>query len=390
MKLAECMDRLGTETAFDVAARARALEREGVDVVHLELGEPDFDTPAHVVEAAIAALRRGETHYSPPAGILPLREAIAEEVAKTRRVPVHPDEVVVTAGAKPIIFYTLLALVQPGDEVIYPDPGFPIYESMICFVGATPVPLPLYGAKGFGFDHDELRRLVTPRTRLLILNSPHNPSGAVLTDQDLEAIGELALSHDFAVLADEIYSRLLYGVEHRSVASLPGLKERTIILDGFSKTYAMTGWRLGYGVMSPPLAAQMRRLIINSTSCTPAFVQQAGVEALRGSQEPVLRMLGAFQERRDALVAGLRAIPGIECVEPQGAFYAFPEIRATGLSSQELADRLLREHGVATLAGTAFGRRGEGYVRISYANSLANIERALERVGRFVSRLAVG
>lgn len=386
MKLAQCMNRLGTETAFDVAGRARALEAEGRDIVHLELGEPDFDTPEHIVEAAIAALRRGETHYSPPAGILPLREAIAEEVSRTRGIAVHPDEVIVTLGAKPIIFYSLLALAQPGDEIIYPDPGFPIYESMICFVGAIPVPLPLYGTQGFRFDIEELRRLVTPRTRLLIVNSPHNPTGTLLSQQDLEALGDLALQHGFMILSDEIYSRLIYGAEHRSIASLPGLKEHTIILDGFSKTYAMTGWRLGYGVMPPPLGQHVRRLIINSTSCTPAFTQWAGVAALRGSQEPCLRMLCAFKERRDALLAGLRSIPGLQCVEPQGAFYAFPDITATGFSSQAFADRLLQEYGVAALAGTAFGRHGEGYIRLSYANSLENLHRAVERIGRAVAQ----
>ena len=388
MKLARCMSRLGTETAFEVLVRARALEAQGRDVIHLEIGEPDFDTPSNIVEAAIEALRRGETHYTPSAGILPLREAIAEEVGRMRGITVSPDEVVVTPGAKPIIFFSLLALAEPGDEVIYPNPGFPIYESMINFVGATPVPIPLREEREFRFDVDELRSKVTSRTRLIILNSPHNPTGGVLSRKDLGAIAELALQHDLMVLSDEVYSRILYEGEHVSVASFPGLKERTIILDGFSKTYAMTGWRLGYGVMRTDLAACINRLMVNSASCTAAFTQWAGVEALRGPQEAPARMVAAFRERRDAVVAGLRSIPGVTCVEPKGAFYVFPNITATGMPSKLFADSLLEKAGVAALSGTSFGAYGEGYVRLSYANSLENLRRAVERIDDFITGLA--
>ncbi|MGQ9683931.1 MAG: pyridoxal phosphate-dependent aminotransferase [Anaerolineae bacterium] len=389
-RLADRMGRLGPETVFDVVARARELEDQGRDVVHLEIGEPDFPTPPHIVEAAVAALHRAETRYVAPVGILPLREAIADCVGASRGIAVSPDQVVVTPGAKPIITFALLALAQEGDEVLYPDPGFPIYESMIRFVGAKPVPLPLYESQGFCFDVAELRRLVTRRTRLLILNSPHNPTGGLLCRKDLEAIAEIAQQYDLMVLSDEIYGRLVYGGEHLSPASLPGMQERTIIMDGFSKTYAMTGWRLGYGVMNRVLAEAMRRLVINSNSCVPGFVQWAGIEALRGPQDCVAEMLRAFAERRRALLEGVRRIPGLTSLDPQGAFYVFPNITATGLSSREFADRLLEEEGVSTLAGTAFGPQGEGCVRISYANSLDNIRRALERIERFVSRLARG
>ncbi|MDI7276109.1 MAG: pyridoxal phosphate-dependent aminotransferase [Anaerolineae bacterium] len=387
MKLARCMSRLGTETAFEVLARARALEAQGRDVIHLEIGEPDFDTPQYIVEAAVQALRRGETHYTPSAGIPSLREAIAEEVGRMRGITVSPDEVVVTPGAKPIIFFSLLALAEPGDEVIYPNPGFPIYESMINFVGATPVPVPLREERGFRFDVDELGSKVTRRTRLIILNSPHNPTGGVLSREDLAAIAELALGHDLMVLSDEVYSRTLYEGEHCSIASFPGLKERTIILDGFSKTYAMTGWRLGYGAMPTALAACVNRLMVNSVSCTAAFTQWAGVEALRGPQEDSARMVEAFRERRDAVVAGLRSIPGLTCVEPKGAFYVFPNISAAGMPSKLFADSLLEKAGVAVLSGTSFGAYGEGYVRLSYANSLENLRRAVERIADFVAGL---
>ncbi len=388
MKLARRMSRLGTETAFEVLARARVLEAEGRDIVHLEIGEPDFDTPQNVTLAAIEALQRGETHYTPSAGIGPLREAIAEEVGRTRGIAVSPAEVVVTPGAKPIMFYTILALAEEGDEVIYPNPGFPIYESMINFVGATPVPIPLREENEFRLDLAELRQLVTPRTKLLILNSPQNPTGSVLSRDDLAAIADLALERDFAILSDEVYSRVLYEGEHASVASFPGLKERTIILDGFSKTYAMTGWRLGYGVMPVELAEQVNKLMVNSNSCTAGFVQHAGVEALHGPQDASRQMVAAFRQRRDLVVAGLRSIPGLSCVEPKGAFYAFPNIQGTGMSSKALADYLLEEGGVATLAGTSFGACGEGFIRISYANSLDNLRRALERIADAVARVA--
>ncbi len=387
MKLAGRMARLGTEAVFEVGAKARALEAQGREVIHLEIGEPDFDTPEHVTAAGIEALRAGQTHYAAPEGLAPLREAIAAQVSRTRGIPVSPAEVIVTPGAKPIIFYTLLALAEAGDEVIYPDPGFPIYESMIDFVGAKAVPAPLREENDFRIDVDELCRKVTPRTRLIILNSPENPTGSVLSQRDLEAIATVARQHDLMILSDEIYARILYAGEPLSIASFPGLKERTIIMDGFSKIHAMTGWRLGYGVMPEELAQHMRRLMINSNSCTASFTQHAGVEALRGPQEAQTRMVAAFRERRDALVAGLRRIPGITCREPQGAFYVFPNISGYGLTSQDFADYILQRAGVAVVAGTAFGRYGEGYVRISYANSLANIERALERMAEAIAEL---
>ncbi len=387
MKLARCMGRLGTETAFEVLARARALEAQGRDVVHLEIGEPDFATPPNIVAAAIEALQRGETHYTPSAGIPALREAIAEEVGRSRGIRVRPDQVVVTPGAKPIIFFALLALAEAGDEVVYPNPGFPIYESMISYTGATPVAVPLREERAFCFDVEELGSKITPRTRLIIINSPHNPTGSVLCREDLAAIADLAVRHDLMILADEVYSRILYEGEHLSVASFPGLQERTIILDGFSKTYAMTGWRLGYGVMPAELAACINRLMVNSNSCTAAFTQYAGVEALHGPQEATARMVAAFKKRRDAVVAGLRGIPGLQCVEPKGAFYAFPNITGTGMQSKRFADYLLEKAGVAVLSGTSFGECGEGYIRLSYANSLENLQKAIERIGEAVAKL---
>lgn len=387
MQLAKRMSRLGTETAFEVLARARALEARGRDVIHLEIGEPDFDTPAHITAAAIAALRNGYTHYTPSAGIPALREAIAEYVGRTRHIPVDPAQVVVTPGGKPIIFFAILALCDSGDEVIYPNPGFPIYESMINFVGATPVPMRLRMEREFSFAPDELARLITPRTKLLILNSPANPTGGVLSREDLAAIAELVLNHDLMVLSDEIYSRLVYEGEFVSIASFPGLAERTIILDGFSKTYAMTGWRLGYGVMPPDLAVQIAKLMTNSNSCTNAATQMAGVEALRGPQEDVDRMVAAFRQRRDVIVDGLNAIPGFRCLRPRGAFYAFPDISGTGMRSKALEELLLEEAGVATLSGTSFGAYGEGFLRLSYANSVENIRQALGRIHQVVAKV---
>lgn len=387
MKLALCMSRLGTETAFEVLARAKALEAQGRDIIHLEIGEPDFTTPANIIEAGVAALRRGETHYTPSAGILLLREAIAEEVSRTRGIPVSPDEVVVTPGGKPIMFYSILALAEPGAEVIYPNPGFPIYESMINFTGAKAVPVPLREEKDFRFDVQELLDKITPQTRLIIINSPHNPTGSVLTRADLQAIAEAAQKYDFMILSDEIYIRILYEGEHVSIASFPGMKERTIILDGFSKTYAMTGWRLGYGVMPAALAAQISRLMTNSNSCTATFTQYAGLEALRGPQDESYKMVAAFKERRDVIVDGLNRIPGIKCVRPKGAFYVFPNIQGTGMKSKPFADYLLDTAGVAALSGTSFGAYGEGYVRFSYANSVENIRRALERIADAVDKL---
>jgi aspartate/methionine/tyrosine aminotransferase len=389
MRLAERMSRLGTETAFEVLARAKALEAQGREIIHLEIGEPDFDTPAHIKAAAVRALEEGWTHYTPAAGIPALREAIADYIRRTRGIPVGPEHVVVVPGGKPIMFFAILALVEEGDEVIYPNPGFPIYESMIRFVGARPVPLRLRMENEFRVDVEELARLITPRTRMLILNSPANPTGGVLTREDLEAIAELCLKHDLVVLSDEIYSRILYEGEHISIASFPGMLERTIILDGFSKTYAMTGWRLGYGVMPEPLAEAVTRLMINSNSCTAAFTQIAGIAALTGPQDNVDRMVAAFRERREVMVEGLNRLPGFRCLKPKGAFYAFPNIEGTGMSSRELAHYLLEEAGVAVLSGTAFGEYGEGFLRLSFANSIENIQKALERIEKALQRLPI-
>ncbi len=380
IKLATRMGRLGTETAFEVLIRAKALEAQGRDVIHLEIGEPDFDTPAHVIEAGCDALRSGWTHYGPAAGQPELKQAIAEYVNGSRGTSFAPEQVVVTPGGKPIMFFAILALVEAGDEAIFPDPGFPIYQSMIDFTGAKAVPIPLREERGFGLDVEELAGLITPRTRLLILNSPANPTGGVLTREEIAEIARLAVEHDLIVLADEIYSELLYEGEHVSIATMPEMAERTIVLDGFSKTYAMTGWRLGYGLMPPPLVEAVSRLMVNSVSCTSVAVQRAGIAALTGPQDDVVRMREAFRARRELVVDGLNAIPGITCVRPAGAFYAFPNITDTGQSSKQFADALLNEHGVATLAGTAFGAHGEGYLRISYANSEENLTRALERI----------
>jgi aspartate aminotransferase len=387
MKLAERMARLGTESAFDVLARARALEAEGRDVVHLEIGEPDFDTPPHIVEAATAALRAGHTHYGPALGLPDLRDAIAEYVSNTRGIDVGRDQVCVSPGGKPIMFWTILALCQEGDEVICPNPSYPIYESMANFVGATVVPLPLLEERDFTFDPEVLRGLLSERTKLVVLNSPANPTGGFLEKTDFEAVARILADHDCVVLSDEIYSRLLYGGEHYSIACEPGMRDRTVLLDGFSKTYARTGWRLGYGVFPRALIPEIDRLAVNSVSCTAAFTQMAGVAALTGPQDAVEAMVAEFKRRRDLVVAGLNAIPGISCREPLGAFYAFPNVSGLGLSSKALADRLLDEAGVAVLAGTAFGAYGEGYLRISYANSIPNLEKALERIGALAGKL---
>lgn len=384
MKFAERMSRLGTETAFEILVAARALEAQGREIVHLEIGEPDFGTPANIVAAACKGLQEGHTHYTPSAGIPALREAIAEEISRTRRIPVDPAQVVVTPGGKPIIFYTILALAEPGDEVIYPNPGFPIYESMINFAGATPVPLQLREERDFRFDPDELRDKVSDRTSLIIINSPHNPTGGILTRDDLAAIAAIAIERNIPVLSDEIYCRMVYDGEFQSIASLPGMSvsERTIILDGFSKTYAMTGWRLGYGVMPTALAAHVTRFMTNSNSCTAAFIQDAGIEALKGPQDASYQMVAAFKERRGVIVDGLNQIPGIRCHMPQGAFYVFPNITGTGMHSKEMEQFLLHRAGVATLSGTSFGKYGEGYIRLSYANSIANLQKALERIAK--------
>ncbi len=386
LRLASRMSRLGTETAFEVLNRARALEKQGKEIVHLEIGEPDFDTPANVIEAAVNALHKGWTHYGPAAGLPDLRQTIAEYVSRTRGVPVSSDEVVVVPGGKPIIFFTMLALVDEGDEVIYPNPGFPIYESMINYLGGRAVPIPLREERDFSLDVNELASLISPRTKLIILNSPHNPTGGVLTKRDIHDVAEAIGDRNIMVLSDEIYSRLIYEGEDFSIMSVPGFKDRTILLDGFSKTYAMTGWRMGYGVMRPDLAAQFSRLNTNSISCTASFTQIAGIEALRGDQASVDKMSNEFKRRRDVFVAGLNKIKGFSCRMPKGAFYTFPNITKTGWPSKKLADALLEEAGVACLSGTAFGAFGEGYLRFSVANSLENLNKALSRVEAWVAK----
>lgn len=387
MQFAERMNRLGTESAFDVLAKAKNLEAQGRKIIHLEIGQPDFPTPFNICEAAFRAMKDGYTGYGPAAGLLELREVIAEHISTTRMIEVHPDEVVVTPGAKPIIFFTLLALVNEGDEVIYPDPGFPIYESVINFVGAKGIPLPLREDVDFRFHIDDLFDYISEKTRLLILNSPQNPTGGILQKEELAAIAELANKHDFYILSDEVYSRILYEGNHESIIRFPEMKKRTILLDGYSKTYSMTGWRLGYGVVPKPLVEKIVRLMINSNSCTCSFTQIAGIEALKGEQDFVEQMIAEFKRRRDAVVDGLNAIAGISCLKPAGAFYVFPNVKQIPLSCEALADYLLEEAGVALLAGTAFGKFGDGYLRISYANSLENIQEALERIEVAVSKL---
>ena len=377
------MQRLGTETAFEVLARARALESQGRDIVHLEIGEPDFDTPGNIVEGGVSALRGGWTHYGPSPGLPALREAVAEEVGRTRHVRVAPEEVVIVPGGKPIIFFTILALVEEGDEVIYPNPGFPIYESMIEFLGGRAIALHVREERGFSFDVNDLSAKISDRTKLVILNSPHNPTGGVLSERDIRAIAKAIGDRDIMVLSDEIYSRLIFEGEHFSIMSIPEFRDRTILLDGFSKTYAMTGWRLGYGVMRPDLATQVSRLMTNSNSCTASFTQMAGIEALHGDQASVERMRQEFLRRRDVMVGALNTIKGFRCQKPGGAFYVFPNIEGTGWNSKKLADALLEEAGVACLSGTSFGSFGEGYIRLSIANSIDNIEKALERIRRW-------
>jgi len=386
LRLARRMSRLGTETAFEVLNKARALERQGKDIVHLEIGEPDFDTPSNVVEAAVDALHKGWTHYGPSAGLPELRQAIAEYVSRTRGVPVASDEVVVVPGGKPIIFFSILSLVDEGDEVIYPNPGFPIYESMIHYVGGRAVPIQLREERDFGLDVNELAALINDRTRLIILNSPQNPTGGVLSKSAIHDIADAIGDRNIMIMSDEIYSRLIFEGEHFSIMSIPGFKDRTILLDGFSKTYAMTGWRMGYGVMRSDLAAQVTRLMTNSNSCTASFTQVAGIEALRGDQSSVDRMRDEFKRRRDVFVAGLNKIKGFSCRMPKGAFYTFPNITETGWPSKKLADAILQEAGVACLSGTAFGDYGEGYLRFSVANSLENLNKALDRIQQWTSK----
>lgn len=386
VRLADRMTGLGTETAFEVLAKARELERSGKSIVHLEIGEPDFDTPAHIKEAAIRALHDGFTHYTPSAGLLEAREAVAEFIEVTRGIPVDPDEVVITPGSKPVMFFAILALVNPGDEVIVPNPGYPIYESVARFVGGVAKPLVLREERDFRVDPEALRRLMTPKTKLVVLNSPHNPCGSVLTRNDIEAIAEIVARSNAMVLADEIYWQIMYDSTHTSIASLPGMKDRTIILDGFSKAYAMTGWRLGFGVMRKDLAAKMAQLMVNSNSCAAAFTQIAGIAALRGPHEPVKKMVAEFRRRRDVIVAGLNAIEGVSCAVPAGAFYAFPNVMQVDRDSKRLADFLLSEGGVACLSGTAFGEHGRGYLRFSYANNVEKIEEGLRRMKEALKR----
>jgi aspartate aminotransferase len=382
---AERMKRLGTETAFEVLARARELERQGRSIVHLEIGEPDFDTPGFICDAAVEALRSGYTHYGPAAGLPEAREVFARHIAEDRGIKVGPENVVITPGAKPIIFFSLLACVEKGDEVMYPDPGFPIYESMVDFLGAKRVPLKLREGKGFSIDLDEFRSLLTDRTRFIILNSPQNPTGGVLSRKDLETIAALVRDRNLYVLSDEVYCKILYEGEHVSIASLPGMLEKTILLDGHSKTYAMTGWRLGYGVMNKELAAHVTRLMTNCNSCTNVFVQRAGMVALTGPQDIVRERRDEFRRRRDVIVQGLNSIPGMSCLLPRGAFYVFPNVTKVTPDCRKLARALLDEAGVAGLSGTAFGSGGEGYLRFSYANSVENIEIALGRIREFLA-----
>ena len=377
------METLGTETAFEVLAKAKALEKLGKDVVHLEIGEPDFDTPKNIKEAAVKALNAGYTHYGPSAGIPELRETIAQYVSKTRGIKAYSDEVVVTPGAKPIMFFSILALVNPGEEVLYPNPGFPIYESVVNFVGAKPVPIPLKEENDFRLDPEYVKEKITKKTKMIILNSPENPTGGVLTREDLKVIADcVADRDDVLVLSDEIYGRIIYEGKHESIASLPGMKEKTILLDGFSKTYAMTGWRLGYGVMRKDLAQKVAQLQTNSNSCTCTFTQIAGIEALKGPQNEVEKMVAEFKKRREVIVSGLNDIKGITCKKPRGAFYVFPNITGTGMDCRKLGDYLLNEAGVAVLPGTSFGKYGEGYLRLSFANSVENLKKALDRISK--------
>ncbi|NLJ36492.1 MAG: pyridoxal phosphate-dependent aminotransferase [candidate division WS1 bacterium] len=385
MRLAKSFARLGSETAFEVLARAKQLEAEGREIVHLEIGEPDFDTPQHVIDAACEALNSGWTHYGPSAGDPELRAVVAEHINKSRGTNYSAENVVIVPGAKPIIYWGITALVDPGDEVIYPNPGFPIYESMINFVGGKPVPIPLLEKLDFRLDVEQLIDLVNDKTRMIILNSPQNPTGGVLTRDDLEAIAKVAIENDIMVMSDEPYEQILYEGEHHSIAAVDGMADRTIILDCFSKSFAMTGWRLGYGVCHPELAAAIAKFETNCNSCTTSFVQRAGITALQGPMDETRKMVETFRERRDVIVDGLNAIPGITCLRPKGAFYAFPNITGTGYDCRELAKKCLEEAGVACLAGTAFGQYGEGYLRFSYANSVENIQKALERISDMLS-----
>jgi aspartate/methionine/tyrosine aminotransferase len=386
------MSRIGVESAFEVLVRARELERQGKRVIHLEIGEPDFPTPKNIIEAAKRALDEGYTHYGPTQGMPELRESVARYISRTRGIQVGPERVSIVPGGKPIIFFPMLALIEPGDEVIYPNPGFPIYESMIRFSGGVPVPIPLIEDRGFSFDLDLLQKRLSPKTKLLVLNSPQNPTGGLIPADDIRHIADLVRDRDLLVLSDEIYSRIYYGNEPpASIASLPGMLEKTIILDGFSKTYAMTGWRMGYGIMPEWLVEAVTKLMVNSNSCTASFTQRAGLAALDGPQQAVDAMVAEFRRRRDAFCAGLNQVPGFRCALPGGAFYAFANITGTGMKSKELSDCLLYEGGVSCLSGAAFGEYGEGYIRFSYANSYENLMEAVERIKTTVaSRVTVG
>jgi len=388
MQLAERMSRIGVESAFEVLVKARALEKQGRSVIHLEIGEPDFPTPSHVIEAGQRALGEGWTKYGPTQGDPELREVIAAYISRTRGIQVGPERVCVVPGGKPIMFFTMMALLEPGDEVIFPNPGFPIYESMIHFLGATPVPIPLIEDRGFSFDLNTLEARLSDRTKMVILVSPANPTGGLVPSEDIRRMADLLRHRDVMVLSDEIYSRIIYDGDPVSIASFDGMLDKTIILDGFSKTYSMTGWRLGYGVMPTWIAEAVVKLMVNSNSCTASFTQRAGIAALTGPQDAVAAMVAEFRRRRDAIVHGLNQIPGFRCVLPAGAFYAFPNVSGTGMPSKELADLLLYEAGVACLNGGAFGAHGEGYLRFSYANSLANIQEALSRIQKASVRWA--
>ena len=388
MKIAERMTRIGIESAFEVLQRARALEAQGKKIVHLEIGQPDFPTPRHVIEAGQRALDEGWTGYGPTPGFPDFRDAIAEYISRSRGISVTGKNVMVVPGGKPIMFFTMMAVLEPGDEVIYPNPSFPIYESMINFLGATPVPIPLVESRGFSFDLDTFRQKLSPKTKMVVLNSPANPTGGMIPRDDLAKIAEMLRDRDVLVLSDEIYSRICYGVEPSSITQFPGMLEKTVILDGFSKTYSMTGWRLGYGVMPLWLADAVDKLMVNSNSCTASFTQRAGLAALTGPQDDVDRMVTEFRRRRDVIVKGLNEIPGFRCVVPDGAFYVFPNVSGTGVPSKELADMLLNDAGVACLSGTAFGSYGDGYLRFSYAASLENIQDALDRIRKVSERWA--
>ncbi len=385
MKLAKRMNRLGTETAFEVLMKARKLEAAGADIIHLEIGEPDFDTPRNIIDAGAQALNNGFTHYGPSPGLQEVRDRIAQEIADTRGIPVSGENVVITPGGKPVMFFAILALIDEGDEVLYPNPGFPIYESMINFVGGIPVPMKLLPERDFNIDVAEVASQISPRTKMMIINSPNNPCGSIIEKKDLKELAALAADNGIVVLSDEIYSRFLYEGKHQSITQFNGLHSQTIILDGFSKTYAMTGWRVGFGVMPTELVEPISRLGTNSVSCTAAFTQMAAMEAMDGPQDAAYHIVEEFKKRRDIIVNGLNQIKGINCPMPKGAFYIFPSIEGTGMSSRQFADELLEQGGVASLAGESFGQYGKGCIRFSFANSTENIEKALERIDRFVN-----